>query len=124
MTPLSICGLFGTHQKRFYLASHRISQCPKGGLFYDLMFLPSVLMIPISLVFGPVFSANIWIVLSCTGIGYCTYLLSQHVTQDRMSSMVAGWLALSSPYLLGYPLTGGVYERLGVWMFPLVLYGT
>ena len=28
---------------------------------------------------------------------------------------------MSSPYLLGYPLTGGVYERLGIWLFPLLI---
>jgi hypothetical protein len=110
-----------TPQNMFSWPYTEYLNAPRGGFFYDLMFLPALVMSPISLIFGPVFTANCWIVLSLMAIGYCTFLLCEYMECNFESSIVGGWMALSSPYLLGYPITGGVYERLGIWVFPFLI---
>ncbi|MCP4804480.1 MAG: hypothetical protein GY913_20645 [Proteobacteria bacterium] len=96
---------------------------PGGAVLLDVMLVPALVMSPVSLVAGPVFAANLWVVLSLFGIGLSTWLLTEHATGSRLGATVAGLCAQSAPYLYGYPLESGVHERLTVWIFPLMVLG-
>ena len=94
---------------------------PGGGRLWDVMLLPSLLLTPVTAVAGPVLSANLWVFLSLLAIGASTRALALEIGADRGSASVAGFVAQGAPYLYGYPLYSGVHERLGLWLFPLVL---
>lgn len=94
---------------------------PEGGVLLDVMLVPSLLLAPITLAAGPVLATNVWVWLSLWAVGVATWALAREVVGDRVGALVAGLVAQTSPYLLGYPLMSGVHERLAVWVFPLVL---
>ena len=94
---------------------------PTGGVLWDVMLLPSLLFLPVTAIFGPVFSANIFVWCSLFLVGVTTYWLCRELVEDDCAAMVGGVVAQASPYLLGYPLTSGVHERLAIWIFPLLL---
>ena len=94
---------------------------PTGGVLWDVMLLPSLVFIPVTAIFGPVFSANLFVWTSLFLVGVTTYWLCRELVEDDYAAMVGGLVAQASPYLLGYPLTSGVHERLAIWIFPLLL---
>jgi len=94
---------------------------PTGGVLWDVMLLPSLVFTPVTVIFGPVFTANLFVWASIFFVGITTYWLCDELIGDRKSAMVGGVVAQASPYLLGYPLTSGVHERLAIWIFPLLL---
>ena len=96
---------------------------PAGAVLLDVMLLPALVMAPVTLVAGPVVSANLWVVLSLLAIGLATYALALEVTGSRLGATTAGLLAQGAPFLYGYPLESGVHERLTVWVFPLMVLG-
>ena len=93
---------------------------PTGGSLWDVMLVPSLLLWPVTAVAGPVVAANLFVWLSLAGIGVATWLLCRAVVGSELGAIVGGVSAQAAPYLLGYPLTSGVHERLAVWLFPLV----
>jgi hypothetical protein len=94
---------------------------PAGGVLWDVMLMPSLLMAPFQWFIGPVLSANIWVFLSIFMVGYTTARLVQFLGADLPTANVAGFLAQGAPYLYGYPLYSGVHERLAIWVFPLLI---
>lgn len=94
---------------------------PEGGWLLDVMLGPSLVMLPVTALLGPVFSANLWVWLSLLAVGLSTAALARESGASSWSAAAAGLLAQSAPYLLGYPLMSGVHERLAVWVFPLIL---
>jgi hypothetical protein len=110
---------------------------PGGGVLLDLLFLPAVLLAPVTAAFGPAASANLFVWLNLWATGAATYTLARALamegepggdTSDRgarprvvAAALVAGLSAQTAPYMLGYPIASGVHERLMVWIFPLVV---
>jgi hypothetical protein len=94
---------------------------PAGGVLWDVMLVPSLLMSPVQWLIGPVLCANIWVFLSIFLVGYTTARLVEFLGADLSTANVAGFLAQGAPYLYGYPLFSGVHERLAIWIFPLLL---
>lgn len=94
---------------------------PVGGLLLDVMWLPSRLLLPLTLVAGPAFTSNLWVLLSLTLIGLSTWALCRELGASSAGSLVAGLAAQTTPYVLGYPLFSGVHERLTLWVFPLLV---
>jgi hypothetical protein len=96
---------------------------PDGGLLFDVMWLPSRLLVPLTLVTGAVFASNLWVWLSLVLVGLCTWAAARDLSDSPWPPICAGLLVQTAPYLMGYPLFSGVYERLAVWVFPLLLVG-
>ncbi len=94
---------------------------PAGGRLLDVMLAPALLMAPVTVLLGPVFSANLWVWLSLWAVGLCTFLLARELTDNTPGALVAGVLTIWAPYLAGYPLFSGVHERLAIWVFPWTL---
>ena len=95
---------------------------PHGGFLLDVMFAPALVLSPVSSLMGPVWAANIFVCLSFFLIGWTLYLLCLQKGFSKGEAFCAGLLCQSFPYLLGYPLASGVYERLSIWVFPLLLF--
>ena len=96
---------------------------PDGGLFYDVMLLPALVMAPVTALFGPVAAANLWVWVSLVAVGVSTAALAYRVVGSERGAITAGLVAQFSPFLAGYPLGSGVHERLAIWVFPLVWLG-
>ena len=94
---------------------------PEGGVLVDLMWLPALLMAPVTAIAGPVLASNLWLILSFLAIGAATAGLAHELTERTWPSVFAGLCAQTAPMLLGYPLESGVHERFTAWVFPLVL---
>jgi len=94
---------------------------PAGGVLWDVMLLPSLLMAPFQWLLGPVLSANLWVLISLFLVGLSTAALARHLGATDAVANTAGFLAQGAPYLYGYPLYSGVHERLAIWVFPLLL---
>lgn len=99
---------------------------PGGGVLLDLLFLPAVLLAPVTAALGPAAAANLWVWLNLWATGGATYALARALLPRESPGATAGALvsalaAQTAPYLLGYPLASGVHERLMVWVFPLVV---
>ncbi len=94
---------------------------PDGGVILDAMLIPSLVMWPVEAVFGPVLAINIWIGISLFAAGAATFALARELTRSTTGAVCAGLVVQTCPFLLGYPLTSGVTERLAIWAFPLVL---
>ncbi len=94
---------------------------PDGGLFLDMMWAPALLMLPVTAVGGAVLSANLWMWLSLWLVGACTWWLARELVGDGAGALLGGLAAQTATPLLGYPMLSGVHERLGVWVFPLVV---
>ncbi len=94
---------------------------PEGGFLLDVMWVPSRLMLPVTLVGGPALASNLWVWLSLVLIGVCTWALCRELGGSVWGSLAGGLAAQTSPYLMGYPLYSGVHERLTVWVFPLLV---
>jgi hypothetical protein len=98
---------------------------PGGGILLDLLFLPALLLAPVTALLGPAGAANLFIWLNVWATGAATFALARALAPVEPGStpwgaLGAGLAAQTAPYLLGYPLTSGVHERLMVWVFPLV----
>lgn len=93
---------------------------PHGGVLFDVMLAPSLLFLPITFLLGASLSSQLFVLLSFWAVGCSVFALSRHLNMSSFLALGAGVLAQTSPYLLGYPLASGVYERLAVWVFPLV----
>ena len=93
---------------------------PHGGFLLDVMLAPSIILLPVTWIFGPIVSSQVFIFISIWFIGWSVFSLSRYMELDPKSACIAGILAQSSPYLLGYPLASGVYERISIWIFPLL----
>jgi hypothetical protein len=85
------------------------------------MLLPSLVFMPVTALFGAVFAANLFVWGSIFFAGVTTYWLCRELLGDCRAAMVGGVVSQAAPYLLGYPLTSGVHERLAIWIFPLLL---
>ena len=95
---------------------------PGGGVLWDVMLFPSLLMAPVDWIAGPVFTANLWVFFSLLLVGFCTAGFLRAIGASDLLAALGGFLAQGSPYLYGYPLYSGVHERLAVWVFPLLLW--
>mgnify|MGYP001257199954 CR=1 FL=1 len=93
---------------------------PHGGFLLDVMLAPSILFLPVTWIFGPIVSGQLFVFLSIFFVGWSVFSLSKYMQLNSKNAFVAGILAQSSPYLLGYPLASGVYERLSIWIFPFL----
>lgn len=93
----------------------------EGGLFFDVMWGPAVLMSPVTAVFGPVLASNLWIFLSLWAVGLATWWLARELVGPGVGPVLAGLVAQTALPLLGYPLVSGVHERLAVWIFPVLV---
>ena len=96
---------------------------PTGGVFLDVMLLPSIAMAPVAATLGPVAAANTWVWLSLLLVGATTAALARRLVGSERAACTAGLVAQAAPFLAGYPLASGVHERLAIWVFPLVLLG-
>lgn len=94
---------------------------PQGGVLLDVMWIPALLLAPVSAIFGPVFSANLWVWLSLLATGVATYALARHLVGSASGAVAAGLMAQTAPCLLSYGLASGVHERLALWLFPAVV---
>ena len=94
---------------------------PGGGVLWDVMLLPSLVLMPLQWFLGPVLCANIWVFLSLFAVGWATASLARALGAESLEASTAGFLAQGAPYLYGYPLFSGVHERLAIWVFPLLL---
>ena len=99
----------------------RYLNAPFGGTHLDVMWLPALLMAPLTWIGGPILSANAWLFLTLLAVGGATYALCLELSASRSGSCAGAVMTQSCPYLLGYPLASGVYERAAIWVFPLVL---
>lgn len=99
----------------------RYLNAPGGGVLLDVMALPGVIMAPVTAVLGAPASANLWVLFNLFLIGFTTARLATTLGHSSVAAAAAGLVAQSSPYVLGYPLFSGVHERLGLWLFPLIL---
>ena len=125
---------FGDHSKHLWSFWHtytvffegswpwtRFLNAPTGGVLWDIMLGPSIVLIPVTGFLGPVAACHIWIVLS--------RFLTMWLQYKAAILMGAGWapaccsaiVLAFTPYVLGYPLVSGVYERLSIWFFPLII---
>ena len=93
---------------------------PDGGVLLDVMFLPAVIMAPVTLVGGPVLAANLFVLLNLVAVAGIVYLLCRHLGASRVGSVCAGVIAQTSPFLLGHAMASGVHERFTAWLFPLI----
>ncbi len=91
-----------------------------GGVLLDVMFLPALIMAPVTVVAGPVLAANLFVVLNLVAVAGVVYLLCRHLGASRVGSVCAGVIAQTSPFLLGHALASGVHERFTAWLFPLI----
>ena len=112
-TPTQL--LEGTWPFTSYLAA------PDGGVLYDVMFLPALLMAPVTWLGNAVLATNVWVWLSLVAVGATTYLLARELVGSRIGAVTAALIVQTSPFLLGHALTSGVHERLAVWFFPLAI---
>jgi hypothetical protein len=94
---------------------------PDGGVLLDLMWGPSLLMAPVTAVFGPVLAANLWMWISLTAVGAAAWWLARELVGDGPGAVLGGLAAQTATPLLGYPMLSGVHERLGVWLFPVLI---
>ncbi len=94
---------------------------PQGGILLDVMLIPSLLLAPVTLLWGPVLSSNLWVWLSLVLVGLAVYALARHLTGSSAGALCAALLAQTSPSILGQALTSGVHERLAAWVFPLLV---
>ncbi len=94
---------------------------PDGGVILDAMLIPSLIMWPVQALAGPVAAMNVWIALSLFACGAATFALARELTRSTAGAVCAGLAVQSCSFLLGYPLTSGVSERLAIWAFPLTL---
>lgn len=92
---------------------------PGGGVLLDLLSVPALLLAPVTATLGAAASANLWVWLNVWATGVATYALAAALSPGR-GAILAGMLAQTAPYMLGYPLASGVHERLMVWVFPLL----
>ncbi|MEC7985727.1 MAG: hypothetical protein VX278_11230 [Myxococcota bacterium] len=88
-----------------------------------MMLTPSLLMAPISILLGSTWAANLFLLLSFWMIAFCVYRLAIQRGFSKWEALGSGLLAQTFPYLLGYPLASGVYERLECWIFPFLIIG-
>ena len=95
---------------------------PHGGFLMDVMLAPSIIFLPITHLFGPVVSSLSFIFVSFYLLGVTGYKLGALYNLNERSSIIVGFIAQSTPYMFGYPLASGVYERLSIWVFPLLWY--
>ncbi len=93
---------------------------PQGGVLQDIMLAPALLMLPVTAVLGPVIASHLWVLGSLWFVGASVFWLARRLVGGTAGPLAAGLLAQTSPYLMGYPLTSGVHERLAIWIFPLV----
>ena len=93
---------------------------PHGGFLLDVMLAPSILLLPVTWVFGPIVSSQLFVFLSFFCVGWSVFSLARCMGLTPQSAFFAGILTQVSPYLLGYPLASGVYERLSIWIFPFL----
>lgn len=107
----------GTWPSTPYLAA------PDGGALFDVMLAPALIMAPVTATLGPVAATNAWVWLCLFGVGLSVHGLARRLGSTAVGAVAAGLLAQNAPYLLGVPLDSGVYERLPVWVFPVVLLG-
>jgi hypothetical protein len=96
-------------------------KAPCGGVLVDPMAVPAVLLAPVTALAGPALADNLWVALSLFAVALATAALTRELGGSRLAAAIAGGLAPSSPFLLGYPLASGVRERLAVWVFPLLV---
>ena len=94
---------------------------PHGGFLLDVMLTPALVMSPFSAILGPVWAANLFVFFSFIAIAGAMYWFCVQKGFSKAEALGAGILIQSFPYLLGYPFASGVYERLGCWIFPLLL---
>jgi len=94
---------------------------PDGGVLLDVMLLPALLMAPVTLVFGPVLAANLWVWLSLFASGVATYALGRRLSGSVAGATAAGLSVQTAPCLVGYALVSGVHERLALWLFPTLV---
>ena len=94
---------------------------PEGGFLLDVMLLPALILSPVTALFGPVVSANLWVLGSLLALGGAVYALSRKLTGSVPGSVAAGLVAQTTPFLVGHALASGVHERLSIWIFPLTL---
>lgn len=93
---------------------------PHGGFLLDVMFAPSLLFLPCTWIFGPIATSQIFILISLWCVGWSVFTLARFWKISNDGAFAAGVLAQTSPYLLGYPLASGVYERISIWIFPFL----
>ncbi len=105
----------GTWPRTEFLAA------PEGGVLLDVMWIPALIMAPITAVFGPVFAANLWVWLSLLATGVATYALARHLVRSTSAAVAVGLLAQTPACLVSYGLASGVHERLALWLFPAVI---
>ena len=99
----------------------RYLNAPDGGVLLDVMLLPALIMAPVTLAAGPVFSANLFVLINLVAVGGIVYLLCRHLGTSRVGATCAGVVCQTSPFLLGHALASGVHERFTAWLFPLIV---
>ena len=89
---------------------------PSGGILWDVMFVPSLLLSQSLQFFLPMFPLCFISISLTLSIRFHFQLFHRYTS--LVSASICSVLATFTPYLLGYPLSSGVYERLSIWFFP------
>ena len=91
---------------------------PHGGLLLDPMALPALLLAPLSAVWSPALSANLWVGLMLLAAGLGVARLARTLGASEAGAAVSAGLTILSAPLLAYPVVCGVHERLSVALIP------
>jgi hypothetical protein len=91
------------------------------NLFWQTLGLPNaLLMLPVSLAWGPVAAFNLLVLLSFGLGGYFMYRIAYNVTADAWAALVAGFVFAFSAHHM-QPLLGGALEIVSIQWVPLYI---
>lgn len=91
------------------------------NLFWQTLGLPNALLVlPVSLAWGPVAAFNLLVLLSFGLGGYFTYRIAYNVTADAAAALVAGFVFAFSAHHM-QPLLGGALEIVSIQWVPLYI---
>ena len=96
-----------------------INNFPEGGPFFCLDTANAILSLPLRLVFHPVLSFNVLILLHMFASGLSAWYFCLQLTKDDKSAVVAGVAFACAPFALAHGLSSGVSE--GIFLFPTPL---
>ncbi len=93
---------------------------PSGAILFDIDIVNNLIALPVS-VFSIPLAVNLLVFVHLVGGALTGFLLSQYVTRNPRTSLVAGAVYAFSPYVLLHPVASGVHERLHLMLPALAL---
>lgn len=96
-----------------------INNFPDGGRFFCLDTANGILSLPLRLIFHPVLSFNILVLLHLMSAGLAAWYLCLQLVKDQYAAVLAGAAFSCAPFVMAHGLASGVSE--GIFLFPLPL---